>query len=809
MIITRKKKMGMKEMFIMIMILCGVQGYSTVFKGTVFLDREVNGKVAGHEKGFAKVAVSDGLNVVLTDAAGKYELPGTPKTRFVFITVPAGYQASEKHYLPVDKNISSYDFGLIPFANSKKKTTRFLQLADTETYEDNGWVKPISDYAKNEKASFIVHTGDICYEKGLNFHGEKVTSKTMGVPVYYCIGNHDLVKGDYGEQLFEHNFGPVYYSFEAGNTHYLVTPMLGGDYKPSYTKADVYRWMKNDLQYVDKKKNIVIFNHDLLTFGNDFVYGINDKEQINLNEHNLKAWIYGHWHINYMKKHGNTGIVSVCASTPDKGGIDHSSSNFVVYEMDQQGVKHIDSRYNYLDKHLTIVCPNEDQVVVKNQQLSVSVNFYSTVSPTKMIECRLEDKIKKSGWVKLAQQTDWNWSAKLKFNEQDQGRELKIRVRVYTNNGDSVSQVKSFIAPGSKNETLSTTKNPLKLAWIKNTGGNIWMTSPVCDNGKVFVATMDEFSHRSNYIVAYQAETGELLWKYQTASSIKNSICVEKDLVLATDEEGVAYAIDANTGTLKWKKELGRNYLGACISGNLVNDGVLYTGFGNYLSALTVADGSLLWKNSGWGGGEGTTSTHSLAGKTLITGSNWQALYGHDLQTGKKKWEVSEEGIRFRSATSVFVDDTLFVVGEKTIVKMNPNDGKIYKSYPGNYGLQSATTPLITNTMILLGTAANGLVAYDRMSMKELWNVKTGNSLIYTSPYSKPFSCTVETAPIWVGKHICFGASDGFLYLVDSADGRIIQRIELGSPILGKVCFDQQSIYVADFSGNLSKFSLQ
>ena len=34
----------------------------------------------------------------------------------------------------------------------------------------------------------------------------------MSVSVFYCIGNHDLVKGKYGEELFESIYGPVYYS---------------------------------------------------------------------------------------------------------------------------------------------------------------------------------------------------------------------------------------------------------------------------------------------------------------------------------------------------------------------------------------------------------------------------------------------------------------------------------------------------------------------------------------------------------------------------------------------------------------------
>lgn len=808
------------------LFLFGLNGISQEYKGRIFIDTNCNGQMDRGEKATSGVAVSDGLNVVRTNAEGHFTLQGTPNTRFVFITVPSGFKTTKKHYLKIDEKVRSYDFGLCPFPASAKKATHFAQITDTETYSDNGWIQPLREYASNQELSFIVHTGDICYEKGLNFHGQNVITETMGVPVFYCIGNHDLVKGEYGEQLFETNFGPVYYSFDAGNTHYIVTPMLGGDHKPSYTKEDVYRWMKNDLQQTDPSKSVIVFNHDLLTFGNEFIYGISDSEQINLNEHNLKAWIYGHWHINYMKRHGNTGIVSVCASPPDKGGIDHSSSNFLVYEMNEKDSLSIHPAYNYLNNHFAVLCPNGEQTILSDKNdLLISVNFYNTQSPAQNIECKIAGENK---WVQLKKQTDWNWTSEYPAQKLLKNTPLNMTFRALLKNGDIISTVKTIVIPENK-AVVETNKNwtnmlgnpqhfnvasanknegNLQLAWTQNTGANIWICSPVFADGKVFIATMDEFSHTKNHILAYDAKTGKLLWKYQTRSSIKNSICIENDKVFATDEEGIAYAINTQTGQLVWEKELGFNSLGSCISGSVVDQGILYAGFGNYLSALDATDGKVIWKNTAWRGGEGASSTHTIAGNTLITASNWRALFGHDLKTGEKTWEQSQEGLRFRSGTAVFAHDTLFATAQKAIVKMNPANGTIYQVLPVPYDLQVATAPLITEKLLIFGTSTDGLVAFDRQTMKEIWKVKTGSSLIYTAPYSKPYSATVETAPVWLGSRIVFGASDGYLYVVDPEDGLVIQKIELGSPILASICISGNAVFVADFSGNISCFTV-
>ena len=429
--------MTMKSLTIVFLLLTGFYAHSQGYRGYIFTDVNQNGQKDRGEKGVCGVAVSDGLNVVKTDSEGHYELPGTSSTRHIFITTPSGYKTSRRHYLKVEPRIPSYDFGLLSFPNSAKKETRFIQITDTEAYEDYGWIQPIRDYVANEAVSFIVHTGDICYEKGLNFHGKNVRSENLGIPVYYCIGNHDLVRGEYGEQLFEEDFGPVYYSFNAGDTHYIVTPMLGGDHKPSYKKEDVYRWLKNDLVQVDPTKNLVVFNHDLLTLDDEFIYGINDQEQVNLNHHNLKAWIYGHWHINYLKKHGNTGIVSVCASPPDKGGIDHSPSNFVVYEMGETGNLAIQPRYNYLNNHLAVSSPNGNQIYIdENNHLVVSVNFYSTGSAAKSLEFRMDGENK---WTPLQPATDWAWIGTYPAQKLKEGASYTIHFRVSLKNKDRIS----------------------------------------------------------------------------------------------------------------------------------------------------------------------------------------------------------------------------------------------------------------------------------------------------------------------------------------------------------------------------------
>lgn len=166
--------------------------------------------------------------------------------------------------------------------------------------------------------------------------------------VFYGMGNHDLVKGGYGEELFEKIYGPTFYSFEVGNIHYVMTPMLHGDYSPYYTKEDVYHWLKNDLAHTDKRKSVIVFNHSISEDTLSFKYGISDTEYIDLPAAGLKAWLYGHWHVNQMYRHEPTGVYTICTPSPACGGIDHALSSFRVLTVDAKGGLTSELRYSYL-----------------------------------------------------------------------------------------------------------------------------------------------------------------------------------------------------------------------------------------------------------------------------------------------------------------------------------------------------------------------------------------------------------------------------------------------------------------------------
>ena len=549
------------------------------FKGTVSVDTNQSGIVDKGDKPLAGVMVTDGLNVVKTDKKGRFSLPGFEKTRFISITTPAGFE-TQQFYLSTKENRKSYDFILTESERTKPRKHSFVQITDTEVTGGMGrWVTDLQQYIDNEKPAFLIHTGDICYEPGLTIHNQVVNAQTMDCPVYYCIGNHDLVKGNYGEELYESLYGPTWYSFDIGNVHYVVTPIDHGDNPTNYTQRDVYNWLKNDLALIKKDQALILFNHDLFTPNDSFVFKADDDHLLDFRSFNTKAQIYGHMHYNYVRN--QNGIYTICTGTLDKGGIDHSPSSFREIKVDANDNITTQLRYAFIEPQIAIVSPMNNQTAaactITKDQLPVSVNTYYSQAKTSHVSYILSDSENNQEIAKgdLASRTEWNWSGNIQMPANEMGKKLNLTVTSFFSNGKKATATSQFIyqkdfklstiagedwntllqnAAHSGGVNNSQIKLPLQLQWTANTGSNIFMCSPIIAGQKVFIATTDDNVSLNTFICAFNFNSGKLLWKFRTANSVKNTIAYENGIVVAQDASCNLYALDSESGKLLWKQ---------------------------------------------------------------------------------------------------------------------------------------------------------------------------------------------------------------------------------------------------------------
>lgn len=778
---------------------------------TASAEAALNGRItAPTGQPIGGVAVTDGLNVVKTGKDGTFSLPGEhPKARFVTVTPPSGYRAKEAHYQRIDSEKTTYDFTLEPWDRvAPDGSHSFVQITDTEIRstdkKHNYWANNVRDYVKNQRAAFIVHTGDICYEGGLKAHLPLMNSQNMDCPMYYCIGNHDLVKGKYGEALFESIYGPVYYSFDAGNIHYVVTPMASGDYRPSYTIAEVAAWLKNDLAQLAPGKSVVIFNHDLLSHSGTFNYG-----GIPLHDFNLKAFLYGHWHINFARKQGS--VTTFSTATLDKGGIDHSTSAFRVLHADSAGNLTSELRYAGIRKALDATLAADGSLVL---------NAYRTVSP-----------VKSATWVHrkagrsttkpapLTRVTDWSWVATV--IPASPGDFFSIDVLFEDNQTASVDVPApvplaapapdkpwpTFLAASTHTGTNTATLTlPLGAAWVRNLGSNIFMGSPLVADGKVFIGTVDENLTGKAAAFALDARTGKILWRTPVRNSIKNNMAFDSGLLFAQDAEGWLYALDAATGKLRWERKLAVAGLPALVEGLTASGGIVYAGTGKGLSAWNL-EGEKLWQNTDWAQREGTTSTTAVGNGVVIQGVQWGALYANDAATGKQLWKIATADFRMRSSSPLIDGDKTYIISKDSLFVLETKTGKIITSKKVDANLEVTSTPLLTEKIIAFGSSGGGLIALHRETLEPAWSVEVDPALIHTPPYVGPDTPVIETSPIRCGDWVFFTSSDGLIRAVDLDTGKFQWSHRLGAPVFATPSASGNTLFTVDFGGNVYAFT--
>ncbi len=255
----------------------------------------VYGRISCDGVGVSGVVVSDGYEVVQTDENGVYQLPSKKELKYVFMSVPSGYEPASEGVLPkiyaaLTKNsltAERADFILKKVDNQDKYKVFFLgdmHLANRTndlsqfTAFTNDW-NLYRDAHKGE-TMYAITLGDMTwdlywYSKNYQLpqYVEDMNRRVSDILIYHTMGNHDndmKAVGNWNAKLpYVDNISPDYYSFNIGKVHYIVLDDIdckdyNGDESRNYTKdlpQEQIDWLKKDLQYVDKATPLIIMMH--------------------------------------------------------------------------------------------------------------------------------------------------------------------------------------------------------------------------------------------------------------------------------------------------------------------------------------------------------------------------------------------------------------------------------------------------------------------------------------------------------------------------------------------------------------------
>ena len=762
-----------KIFFLLVMLVSSTSSFAQK-GGFVYQDVNENGIFDNKEPHIPNVMVTDGFDVVKTDRKGMFTLPDNPKARFITITTPTGYKHTTSFYQSIGSD--AHTFGLKKVG---KQTGKFIHITDMHAgVGHDNWIGNIKQYVKNNEVDFIALTGDFAKKYGMDRYSRLVNDKTTGTRVVYTVGNHDLVSGDFGEQYFEGKFGPTYYSFDIGETHFIVTPMLQGDALPSYTKTQILSWLKKDIEMQPEGKPLVIFNHYNWLWDEECVVKT-EEEIIDFKAYNFKAFIYGHLHQQFMSQYKN-GIKIYCTSTLGMGGRNHCPSAYREFTFDIGDKNDIRAETKFSDLKNHLVSNGYRQ----KDKIKIVASAYHAFGKVKELTVSYGGEK-----VQMTQNTNFAWETTIPFTNKD------ISVTATFSDGNRV--------------THHTEIEPY-LEWVSNIGANTYFTAPILQDGVIYTASIDDDLKANCGIHAFDALTGEKLWYFHTKNSVINDIVYSEGKILACDSESILYAVNSKTGKLEWKQKLHDSFQRMFKNGICAQDGIVYAGQLSYLSAVRISDGKVLWKGDEKIRGENSVSTHNINDGRIHATTDFGIRYALDAKTGDLLWSRKHDGgpYNYNYSSATFYKGKMYYTYSRSLVEADPATGEILREIKSSHYFTTASSPIEKDGVLYVGMGDEGVIAYNIETLKEKWVYLTDPSLFYTAPYMKNSSSGVSSNLSVVKGKVFFGASDGKLYCLGVTKGEYYWHQDLGSPILGDVLIDGETLYVGDYAGNLYNYDI-
>lgn len=251
----------------------------------VVLGNNVYGYVLDDDmKPIKGVAVSDGYNVVLSNEKGEYQFKKSEKASFVYYSTPKDYAVNTSS----DRNVALFYQAL---ANSDLPQQHNFYLKKLTGNEDKFLVYAIGDpqvandvevarfrdetmddikqeLQKTTLPVYGISLGDVVADKPNLFNSMKTVMGSLDMPVFTTIGNHDKTGGSSTtartSHSFERSFGPLNYSFDRGNVHFVVLDNVvfknDTDYALGFSEEQM-DWLEKDLSVVPTDKLLIVTYH--------------------------------------------------------------------------------------------------------------------------------------------------------------------------------------------------------------------------------------------------------------------------------------------------------------------------------------------------------------------------------------------------------------------------------------------------------------------------------------------------------------------------------------------------------------------
>ncbi|MEI2738521.1 MAG: PQQ-binding-like beta-propeller repeat protein [Chitinophagaceae bacterium] len=370
------------------------------------------------------------------------------------------------------------------------------------------------------------------------------------------------------------------------------------------------------------------------------------------------------------------------------------------------------------------------------------------------------------------------------------GTNLSNLIPTITINGINISPA-SLIPQNFNNTVLYTVT-------AQNGSSKIYKVSVATENidATVYVGSVHTVQGNTGYIYALNATTGTLKWKYILSNNQISSIEFSNGVIF-TGMLNKITAIDTITKNIKWQYTTG----GSIHSTPTISNGIVYANSDDgYLYAVNAVNGNFIWKyQQGPISSGGNYSSPTVSNGVVYIGSMDGYIHAVNAATGVIIWKRITLNTQGTQSSPSVVNNVLYIGIPFSLFALNATDGSIKWSYNTN-SFDMASCPTVVNGTVYIGSSSGKIFAINADNGTLKWSYSTGID-VHASPI-------IKDGILYVGQY----AVNGKLYAIDAVTGTlrwIYQGNDLyfGSPVVfnGNVYIGDRGKYISldAISGNI------
>jgi outer membrane protein assembly factor BamB len=344
-----------------------------------------------------------------------------------------------------------------------------------------------------------------------------------------------------------------------------------------------------------------------------------------------------------------------------------------------------------------------------------------------------------------------------------------------------------------------------------------------------------------------QEATIKKQWSINIGASNKdfwNSLrpAASQELVFASDHEGSVTAIDIATGKRRWNIELDTSVSGGVGYGAGL---VLLGTIEGQVYALNAADGSVAWTSTA---SSEILSSPQSNGEVVVVQTIDNKLFAFSAADGSALWQHEDDAplLSVRGTSAPLVTEKMVLTGFDSgkLIAFNPENGSLI--WESRLALPKGRTdlermvdidgaPILVGDVIYAVTYQGRLGALSRGTGRSLWSQDSSS---HQAPahgleqvYVSEADSTVRgfragsgqviwsnenlflrrvTGPTKLGGTIAVADAEGYLHLLDPADGHFVARTKVhGSGVSAPMLNIGETLIVQANNGSLTAFKIQ